>query len=225
VATMPNKLELAKRGSWLFDPNTFHAWLIPQIIHDGRLQLDSLRNLVQKVSDVSRVADRIYLEMIGLGDEDFADDELTHQDKLYAASMAGHLKEGPTADHILLVEPLLSVADWASEEIRSVVHGDKLATLVKSSGSEVLTDQVGVHLNDRRYGGWFSVERAQELMTKLTGLEHLFRNPSRSVLDRYSPDLDDARVRSLLLTSFQEATAPLRTSVQQGLAMRLVDRY
>ena len=222
---MPDRLELAKRASWSFDPNAFHSWLIPRIVDDGKLQLDSLRKVAREVSDAATGARRLYIEMIGLFDEDFADDEWIHQDKLYAASMAGHLEEGPAANHIRLAEPILAVAGWTSEEIRSLVHGDKLASLVTSSGSVALMDQVGLHLEDQRYGGWFSVGRARELIEKLTSLEHLFRRPSRSLLDRYPADLDDARLRSLLLTSFEEAITPLTYSVDHSLAMRMVDRF
>jgi hypothetical protein len=196
-----------------------------RITDGGQVQLDSLRKVARKVSDASQGAQQVYLEMIGLMDEDFHDDEWIHQDKLYAASMAGHLEEGPTANHIRLVEPLLSVAGWLPDEIKSLVHGDKLVSLVKSSGSQVLIDGVGVHLDDRRYGGWFSVTRAQELMENLAKVEHRFRQPSRSVLDLYEPDLDDARLRSLLVACFDEAVAPLSASVKRRLAIRMVDRF
>ena len=214
---------MPKRRSWSFDAEPFNTWLVGEIVEDGRIRLDRYRTLTQRIVDTANGEGRQYLETLVIDEEDFADDGSIHLDKWYAACMANHLTPGPSDDHILVAIPVLTVAKWSDDDIASMITGDHLATLVERSNDEALRREIAPYVRDRRYGGWLSPERAADLQKRLESIRNLFEHPPPDVLNRYPGDMPD--MRAVLLESFREATAVLRTGLDRGLSTRILNRY
>jgi hypothetical protein len=213
----------SKRSSWSLDADAFDSWLISKIVSGGRIQLDSFRTLTLEVVATASLEARKYIDRLGVDDDDFAEDGYVHVDKWYATCMANYLAAGPSDDHIMLIWPALEVVGWSRDDIDSVITGDQLATLARTSKSQAIVNEIAPYLADRRCGGWHSPDRARELLRRLDTDWDKVEHPSPSVIKRYPPDL--AAVPELLRSSLREEVKVLESGIKQGRSIRILTSY
>jgi hypothetical protein len=214
-----------KRGTWYFDPDAYHAWLVAEVTEHDRLLVARFRALTQAAS--GKPTERA--KGISSGFRSTTRTLRTMKTSMWTGgtrgAWPGKLTAGPGDDHVMhLIHPL-RLGGWSEDDIDSLILGDRLGTLVRRAQSEALTNEVAPHLDDRRLGGWLDAARARELAGRLEKDRDLYVHPTGPVLDLYRRYVGEAEMHNWLRLALQEELALLDASAKTDLATRIVTRF
>jgi hypothetical protein len=161
--------------SYLFDPDQFHSDLATQIIVDKAVDYTTLLKRVQNVIANATPSIQQLLDYLGY-EPDWLEPsgQFDNSSKWYMCMLAQHLTPllslHDASGSITALRDYLPSEGWTHAEIRSLVYGDQLFTLVETSSNPQLIKEFRYGVS--QYGGWLSKERSKSLLEQLNKIEN-----------------------------------------------------
>jgi hypothetical protein len=206
--------------AWTFDPDAFHDWLEERIVEEGELRLDQLhqlaRGIVRNASSATWDAlgymrfDEEYLE---LGNPD-----ISYPIRWYMIALASWLHPvGPLAGWGVL-DVVLPMSGWSTEDARLLIYGRHLGDLAKSSGNELFAaefDWVWEY-------GWLDLATAKEMLHRLQESKEAFSSPTQEIRQRLVPYSEWTGLEEVLAMTYLTTQETLQTAVEREEALYFV---
>jgi hypothetical protein len=217
--------------AYTFDPLAFHKYLKEKIGSGDNLDLLALQQIASDV--VSNASDTTLqiLEAIRFDDEWFdtshPDDSFTTH--WYILALVAALRKAPSlSNRSLFSWELLKLGlpevGWSEADVKLLVYGELLKTLIESSGdSRFLSEFVGIS----QFGGWLSLDTIRRLLPKLDiSLEALpaRQREVRESLAFYAEIQSEDPLVTLRL-AFADAAEMLNVAISRNEALFLILDY
>lgn len=215
--------------AYTFDPVQFHTRLEERVIQHGQLALDALYNLVTTIVANASETTLKALEDMRFNSEwlDVSDEEVSRLPNWYMIVLAQALSPAPSLSNRLMssygvLERILPIVGWTDAEIRLLVQGNRLHTLVESSGNPLLRDKFYYGVD--QFGGWLSLIDIESLLSRLLAIEERFMSPSPQLIGSL---LDFAQWWSqspieMISKAYADAKEMLQTAVERSSALFMI---
>lgn len=217
--------------AWTFEPDGFHRWLIPRVVHDSQLDVSALRATALEVASSGDVVVDDYLGGLRIFRDDpegwdsvfTPDPNVNATDEHYAIVMAGHLR--PTSEiswwsHRVALGAMQHLG-WDGDP-SFLWRGRSLATLAAETENAALADAMaGVRPS---LGGWLSVEDARLQLESLADArsQAVVGDPTPWFRGTYFESLSTSELTERTILAFSELSVMLKTAVDREEALRLV---
>ena len=209
--------------AYTFNPPQFHREIEEQSISNNDFSLNNLlpycRQIVANASDVTQKTLH-YLRY----DSEWLDpvDEGLFATDLYIIVLAKHLTPAPSLSNRLhsygILELVLPYANWTQEQIKLLIRGKPLHTLLEFSNNPIL---LRAFTDVDQYGGWIDLQEVEKLFARLTrAADHFFSPQDREfiAIDELSkfPAYKQRDLQNILRDAYTDAKEMLETSLQRG---------
>ena len=168
--------------TFLFDEEQFHRFLEQRIMHEGvlshklllKLATETVKSVSPKIQDILRL---LRFDPEWLTD---VDSDVSHLHEWYILALAPKLSISKSINtrrinnHWLLSQILLA-AGWNTLDVKLLLSGYPLHTMVEASGNDLFISEFSVGLD--LFGGWMISAKAQDFLDKLQGGQELIFHP------------------------------------------------
>lgn len=216
--------------AYTFDPARFHLMLRQDTIDGGVLREDRLLMAAREAVATASPTMRQALEMVRF-DEEWVDrpgedEAAVRAREWYIILLTSTLSSAPSLTHRfpvgwIVLERVLPLAGWTPEDVRRLVRGDRLDTLVASSGDDVFASYFrGVN----QVGGWLDVDGAATLRGRLQGAARCFSPSDGFAVEAATPiaALWSRDPHEVLQSVYADVSEMLETAVERRHALFLV---
>lgn len=211
--------------AYTFDSDRIHDLLIKEIIRNGILDLQLLRE--QAVSIVQNASEETKHILATLGyDDEWLDDPEEDQSQTspwYMIHLASVFEPCPSLSNnrflgYYVLEKILPIAGWTRTEIIELIHGKRLASLLEKPTHKILLNAVVL------LGGCLSQKDIETILFHLKSSASVFTSPSSKVKEVLNTltDPNNPQPERLLSQAYQDAVDMLETALSRNHALYLI---
>jgi hypothetical protein len=205
-----------------FDADAFHRALRPMIFTGDGIDEDKLQQAARAVVATASPVTNDMLIMLRFDQEllDTPEPDISRTHLWYLYLLAQSVQSAPSLGNrfhgsYYILERVLPLVGWSDDDVRSLIRGYPLHTLVESSNDPALIAEVRLGVDP--YGGWLTQTQATQLFSRLQRHQDTIRVPSdelRLALAEYA-EWNKTTVDDLLERAYGDALEMLQTTISK----------
>ena len=230
--------------AYRFEPVLFHKYLQSNLMVGDRLSLEALRTLAVTTVDSANESTRQALNAIRFtpeslkasgdspeAEQDFAEPRvrINHAGELYMAILCGNLSPVPSLSNRLqiswqVLEIGLPHLGWNINDVKSLIYGYPLHSLVKSSG---IAQFASIFTGVDQFGGWLSYGATASLISKISKARSAIQATTQGLPSNLIElaELGSTDPRDMIRDAYADALEMLQTVLDKSQVLFLVLDY
>lgn len=215
-------------NAYTFDPVKFHIMLEERVIYKRKLSVDALFSMAKEIvinADETTLDTLKYLrysnEWLCASGLEFC---LTGE--WYMIAIASVLSPAPSLSSRLpasyyFLELALPVLGWTEGQVKKLLCGKPLRTLVETSGNSLFIAEFSAL---DQFGGWIDLYSVRTIFSRLQLLQDQFSFPSSNITDTITElsEMWNQDPRKMLVSAYSDAEDMLKTAIERNSALFLI---
>jgi hypothetical protein len=169
-------------AAYTFNPEPFHRELEAKVVVGNHLRLEVLHDLAASIVATPSATTNEILELLRFDAgmlEPSTEQDANYRAEWYLMILADTMTPAPSLSHrcpvsFLALEYALPLTGWNRDEIKLLQSGQRLHTLVETSGNPIFVEEFWAV---DQHGGWLSIEMVAKVLAHLLLVEGFFPSP------------------------------------------------